>query len=431
MRPSLLTIAPFTIEPMRPPRRRRRALRAGVIIAASAIVFTGGMGAGVGLDRGGALDHGGSVETGGAEFDLIRQAWDLLESEYVGARDLDERDLAYGAIEGMTEAVGDTGHTDFMDPEERRSRGDALSGRYVGIGISVQEVPGQILVDEIFAGGPAAAAGLRGGDRIVTIDGRPVDAADIDGVFEAIRGEAGTTVVLGLSGADGELFEATITRAVIDVPAVAWSLVPGTTIADIALGRFQTGAADELEAAISAAKAKGATGFVLDLRGNGGGYTIEAIGVASQFLRAGVVYETEDARGTRTPFTTDPERVAIDLPLVVLVDESTASSAEIVAGALKDHGRATIVGQTTFGTGTVLGEYGLTDGSALRIGTVNWLTPKGTLIWHEGIAPDEVIARPDGSLAVRPDRLTTLSSDGQAASGDSQLLRAIEILAES
>ena len=399
-----------------------------MLVAASAIVFTGGIGAGVGLDRGGAFGGSVDVGVGAAEFDLIRQAWDLLESEYVGARDLDERDLAYGAIEGMTEAVGDTGHTDFMDPEERRSRGDALSGRYVGVGISLLEEPGRVVIDEVFADGPAAAAGLRGGDEILAIDGHPVDANDIDGVFSSIRGQEGTTVGLTLSRPDGERYEAAVTRAAIEIPAIGWSLVPGSTIADIQIRRFQTGAADELEAALAAARAAGASGLILDLRGNPGGYTGEALGVASLFLAEGVVYRTENGKGEVTDFAVDPEREATDLPLVVLVDEGSASSSEIVAGALKDHERAIVVGEVTFGTGTVLGEYPLTDGSALRIGSVNWLTPSGTLIWHEGITPDEIVALPDGSRPLRPDRLATLMPDDLAASGDTQLRRAIDIL---
>ncbi len=399
-----------------------------MVVAASAIVFTGGIGAGVGLDRAGVIGSGVEVSTGSAEFDLIRQAWDLLENQYVDARDLNERDLAYGAIEGLTKAVGDTGHTDFMDPEERRSRGDALSGKYVGVGISLHKEPGRVTVDEVFAGSPAAAAGVRSGDQIVAVDGKPVDDTDIQSVFEVIRGTEGSSVDLRLARPGGAAYDARLTRASIDVPAVSWSLIPGTTIADIQVRRFQTGAADELAAAIAAADKARASGIVLDLRGNPGGYTGEALGIASQFIDKGVVYKTQDATGAITDFSVDPNRKATDLPLVVLVDGDSASSSEIVAGAIKDHGRAPIVGTVTFGTGTVLGEYPLEDGSALRIGTVNWLTPNGALIWHKGIAPDETVALPDGARPVRADSLSTYSRQTLAASGDAQLLRAIEIL---
>jgi carboxyl-terminal processing protease len=390
-------------------------------------MFVGGLGAGIGLDRA-ATSADPVVSAGAAEFDLIRQAWELLEHEYVGAAEIDETDLAHGAIRGMTDAVGDTGHTDFMDPEERRTNSDSLSGRFVGVGIALADADGRAIIEEVFAGGPAAAAGLRPGDEIVAVDGKPITEPATEAVVERVRGPEGTDVVLTIARPGSDPFEARITRAAIDIPAVSWAMVPGTTIADVALRRFQAGAADELQKAHAAIDDAGATGLILDLRGNPGGYTGEALGIASQFLREGVVYRTENAKGQTAEFTVETKWAPTDLPLVVLVDESSASSSEIVAGALKDRGRATVVGVTTFGTGTVLGEYPLTDGSALRIGTVNWLTPNGTLIWHEGITPNEIVQLTDGARPLRSDRLRSLDPDALASSGDAQLLRALEIL---
>jgi carboxyl-terminal processing protease len=429
-------VKPFTIRidrlDGRPPtdRRHRRALRAGVILSAWALVFTAGVGAGAGLDRAGFFGWAApTVSVGAAEFGLIREAWELIEGNYVGARDLDERDLAHGAIRGMTEAVGDTGHTDFMDPDERKARGDALSGRFVGIGISLVSEDDRALIEEVFAGGSAADAGLRPGDEIVAVDGDPVDEAVTTDIVGMIRGPEGTSVTVTVVRPGGERIEVRLTRAAVEVPAVAWTMVPGTTIADVALRRFQTGAADELADALAEAGRAGATGVVLDLRGNPGGYTGEAVGVASQFLERGVVYTTEDASGTVTEVSVDAARSTITLPVVVLVDGESASSAEIVAGALRDHRRATVVGEVTLGTGTVIGEYPLSDGSALRIGSVNWRTPNGTLIWHEGITPDEVVPLPEDARPVRPGSLASLQPDEVGASGDSQLIRALEILA--
>jgi carboxyl-terminal processing protease len=411
------------------PRPRRRALRAGVALAASALVFTAGVGAGAGLDRAGIFGSTApTVSVGAAEFGLIREAWELIEGNFVGARDLDERDLAHGAIRGMTEAVGDTGHTDFMDPDERKERGDALSGRFVGIGISLVSDDDRAVIDEVFAGGPAADAGLRPGDEIVAVDGDPVDEVATTDIVGRIRGAEGTPVALTVARLGRERIEARLIRATVEVSAVAWAMIPGTTVADVALRRFQTGAADQLAAALTEAGRAGATGVVLDLRGNPGGYTGEALGVASQFLERGVVYMTEDANGTVTEVTVDAARSAIAMPVVVLVDGESASSAEIVAGALQDHRRATVVGQVTTGTGTVVGEYPLSDGSALRIGSVNWRTPNGTLIWHEGITPDESVTLAEGTHPVRPDRLRDMSPADVATSGDAQLLRAVELL---
>lgn len=402
-------------------------LRRGAAVAAAVLIFLGGIGAGAALDRFGVLG-GPTVVTGAAEFDLIRQAWNLLEQEYVGARDLDETQLAHGAIRGMTDAVADTGHTDFMDPEERRQYGDALSGRYVGIGVSLSRDDDRAVIDEVFADGPAARAGLLSGDEILAVDGRPVAEGDTDAVAADVRGPQGTGVVLTIARPGRAPFDTHLTRAAVEIPAVAWTFVPGTLIADIELRRFQTGAADELATALATIREAGATGIILDLRGDPGGYTTEALGVASQFLREGIVYRTENARGEIADFAVDRQRQATDGPLVVLIDGGTASSAEIVAGALKDHRRAMLVGQATFGTGTVVGEYPLADGSALRIGTVNWLTPNGTLIWHEGITPDETVSLPDGVRPVRPDRLRSLDEGELTTLADAQLLRAIEIL---
>lgn len=399
------------------------------VIAVAALIFVGGVGSGIGLDRAGALGDQ-AVVAGAAEFDLIRQAWNLLEQEFVGAANLDEGDLAHGAIRGLTEAVGDTGHTDFMDPEERRRYGDSLAGRFVGVGIGLTEDGGRAIIDEVFADGPAAAAGLLPGDEIVAVDGDPIGEGGTEAVVESVRGPEGTPVVLTIERDGRGSFDARITRAAVEIPAVTWAFVPGTTIADIGLRRFQAGAADELGAALAVIDEAGASGVILDLRGNGGGYTAEAVGVASQFIRQGVVYSTENARGETADIGVDPNRTATDLPLVVLVDADSASSAEIVAGALKDHDRATVVGEVTFGTGTVVGEYPLTDGSALRIGTVNWRTPDGTLIWHEGITPNELIELVAGIRPLRPDLLRSLDEDGLASSGDAQLLGAIEILTQ-
>ncbi len=169
---------------------------------------------------------------------------------------------------------------------------------------------------------------------------------------------------------------------------------------------------------------------MLDLRGNPGGFVNEAVGIASQFLRSGDVYVERDADGNETHHPVTPDGVAYDLPLVVLVDAGTASSAEILSGALQDAGRAQIIGDKTFGTGTVLGEFPLSDGSALRIGTVEWLTPKGRVIWHEGIVPDVTVDRAADVAMVTPDQLRTMDPAAVDAIKDTQLARALSVVAQ-
>lgn len=423
-----------------PTSRTRRSIIRPVLFALALVVA---FGAGVGIGRidlgssGTGADGGSggpaSSAAPGDEFALIREAWDTIHKNYVDARGLDDRKLAYGAIDGMTDAVGDTGHTTFMTPEERATRNSALSGSYVGIGAVVDTTPdGLPLIVGIFRGSPADEAGLKAGDVMLAVDGKPTAGEDLDAVIGRIRGEAGTAVVLTIrSGADGPVHDVRIVRADVQIEPVSWVMVPGTTTAVLRLEQFSSGAAPKVRAALQELTAGGADRLILDMRGNPGGYVNEAVGVASEFLDSGSVYVERNAAGEEKATAVSPGGVALDLPLVVLVDGGTASAAEIVAGALQDAGRARVIGERTFGTGTVLGEFGLSDGSALRIGTVEWLTPKGRVIWHEGIAPDVVVDRPDAVAPVVPDDLRTMSATDLAGLDDPQLKKAIELVRDA
>jgi carboxyl-terminal processing protease len=216
-------------------------------------------------------------------------------------------------------------------------------------------------------------------------------------------------------------------RADVAVDPVSWTLVPGTRTALIRLEQFSTGAADDLIKAIGAAREAGADRLVLDLRGNPGGYVNEADAVASQFLKDGLVFIERAADGHETTHPVRAGGVATDLPMVVLVDGGTASSSEIVSGAIQDAGRAQIVGVKTFGTGTVLGEFVLSDGSALRVGTVEWLTPKGRRIWHEGITPDVIVERATDVAPILPAAVQKMTPAQVDTMADPQLARAIKL----
>ena len=415
-------------------RGGRTALIGAVVGIALIVTFTAGIGVGrllgpAGLGDGTAPNPASSTKP--TDFGLIREAWDTLHQQYVGRDQLDDTQLIYGAIDGMTQAVGDTGHTDFLTPAERKQRDDALSGSYVGIGVRIEPDPdGRPQIIGVFDDGPAKKAGIVPDDVILEVDGRPTEGATIDMVAGWVRGEAGTTVELKIRhGADGPEKTVKIIRADVPIHPVTWAMVPGTKTALIALEQFSNGAADDVVKALKAARDAGVERVVLDLRGNPGGYVNEAVGVASQFLSSGIVYVERDANDHRTEHQVTPNGAARDLPLVVLVDGNTASSAEIVAGALQDAGRAKIVGETTFGTGTVLSEFQLSDGSALRVGTVEWLTPKGREIWHHGIAPDDPVAMPNGALPLSPDDVAKLSAAQAKAVADPQLAKALDLVA--
>ena len=438
--PSLSATTPAPTHPAAPSAvspAGRGAIIGALMALAFILTFSIGIGVGRLASPAGAPSSGtpdpasAPAPSAPTEFGMIKEAWDTIHQKYVANDELDDQQLIYGAIEGMTQAVGDTGHTDFMTPEEREERNDALSGSYVGVGVRIDETDlGMPRVVSVFKNSPAEAAGLAPDDLIVAVDGRKTLERPIDEIAGWVRGEAGTTVELTIrTGDDGPERAVSIVRADVPIEPVTWAIVPGSKTAFIRLEQFSSGAADEMVKALGDARQAGADRIVLDVRGNPGGYVNEAVGIASQFLTSGIVYIERNAADEREEHAVSPDGIATDLPLTVVVDGDTASSSEIVSGALQDAGRARIVGETTFGTGTVLGEFVLSDGSALRIGTVEWLTPSGRRIWHEGIAPDVPATLPEDVVPLSPDDVRGMSPAEVAAMKDSQLAKALEIVA--
>ena len=362
-------------------------------------------------------------------WELLDEAFDLLDRNYVDPEALDPLTLERGAITGLTDSLDDRGHTGYLTPEEVKARDEGLSGTFVGVGAVLDQRDEGIFIVRVLRDSPAERAGLRAGDEIVGVDGEPLAGLTIDQVVSRVRGPEGTDVTLELRSPNGSSRELTITRAKLDLPLVSWGFAPGTRDAVIRLESFSAGAGAAFESALREAIDAGAQGVVLDLRGNPGGYVNEPVAVASQLLSDAVVYVSVDRSGTETPHRTEGTPLAPDLPLVVLVDGQTASSAEIVTGALQDAGRAHVIGETTFGTGTVVNTFPMADGGALTVGTERWLTPKGRAIWREGVAPDETVELPVGATLVTPDDFATLGSEGLAATDDTQLAAALRALA--
>ncbi len=363
------------------------------------------------------------------DFGLFWEALQVIQERYVDRSVLDDTSLTYGAIRGMVESLGDTGHTEFLTPEEVQAQQDSLSGTLTGIGVMLGERGGRPVVMSVISGAPAEAAGIRSGDIILAVDGTSAERLGTEGIAERVRGLEGTEVTLTVLHRDvAEPEDITIVRQRIQVEPVSWSFVPGTMIADVRLIQFSSGAADAVRSALEEAIGQGAQSIVLDVRSNPGGLVDEAVGVASHFMDEGVVYQRRDASDATAPVAVPPDGLATDLPLVVLIDLGTASSAEIVSGAIADNERGTLIGEQTFGTGTVLNTIELSDGSAVRVGIERWLTPDGELIFDRGITPDEIVELPLDAALLEPADLRGLSPEEFAASTDLQLLRAVELL---
>ncbi len=362
-------------------------------------------------------------------FGLLFEALEVIRRDYVGRSELDVEVLTHGAIRGLIEALGDTAHSVFLTPEEAANEQNALDGSVVGIGVLLGRREEQVVIVSVIGGSPAQAAGMRAGDELLTVDGQSIAGLETDQVATRVRGEEGSEVTLSVARpSTGDTLEFTIARARIRVPATAWAMVPGTDVAVLRLVQFSAGSAGELQQARNEALAAGATAFILDLRGNPGGFVDQAVDVSSLFLGDAVVYIRELADGERIPVQTNTAIDATDLPLVVLIDQNTASSGEITAGAIAAAGRAQLVGQTTFGTGTILLPFDLSDGSSIRLAVERWLTPDGELIFGNGIVPDLAIELPEDGVPIEPDALRDMAPADVAALGDSQLLAALELL---
>ncbi len=365
---------------------------------------------------------------GRPDFRLMEEAWRKIDQAYVDRTAVEPHALTYGAVTGMVEALGDTGHSSFLSPEMLKVQKNASQGKIEGIGAEVRMKGGQLVVVAPMDGSPAQRAGLHPGDAILRVDGVNISGMPLEKAVEKILGKAGTTIVLTLLGSTGITRDVTVVRAKVTLHNVTWHELPDTRVALVRIAGFSRGVTKGLTTVLRDIREQRFEGVLLDLRNNPGGLFDEAVGAASLFLTKGNVLLEKDGRGNTTSVPVRPGGLLPDLPLVVLVNAGSASAAEIVAGALRDAGRATLVGETTFGAGTVLQEFPLSDGSALLLAVKEWLTPKGTTIWHTGIAPDVKVALPPEAVPLVPSIMRGLSSEALQRSGDTQLIEALTLL---
>jgi len=401
-----------------------------IVVALLMVVFTS-LGVGVLIGSTGyRLVAGGEPNSEEpSQFKVFWQAWDTVEKNFVDRAALDPQAMTYGAIRGMVEALGDEGHTSFLTPEERERQSTELSGTFSGIGAQLGVRDQLPVIVAPFDGSPAEAAGVKAGDIILKVDGVDVTTMALNDIVTKIRGPEGTEVKLSLLRPDeNKSLDVTIKRGEIKVPAASWAMIPGTKVALIRLSQFTANAEADIIKAIAGAQDAGATGIVLDVRNNPGGLLEQAINVTSQFIKDGDVLLEADAEGNRKPYPVKPGGTGTDLPMVLLINGGSASSSEILAGAIQDHKRASLVGQTTFGTGTVLQPYIMDDGSALLLGTRQWLTPDGRLIRKVGIAPDYEVLLPIEANLLTPEEIKALTPAEIAKSEDTQMLKALDLL---
>ncbi|HUL20931.1 MAG TPA: S41 family peptidase [Thermodesulfobacteriota bacterium] len=362
-------------------------------------------------------------------FRLMAEAWNTIQRVYVDRSSIKPKEMTYGAISGMVDSLGDTGHSRFLTPEMLKQERNLTKGELEGIGAEVQMKNGQVVIVAPIDGSPAQKARLKSGDIILKVDGKEVSGLPLDQAVDLILGPAGSAVKLTIfDPLTKQTRDITIIRARVTLHNVAWRQLPGTAVAHLRLATFSKGVSKELRETLSEIQREKLTGLILDLRNNPGGLYDEAVSAASEFLPSGNVLLEKNAFNKIHPVPVQPGGVATSFPMVVLINGGTSSGAEIVAGALQDLHRAKLLGEKTFGTGTVLQTFSLSDGSALMLAIEEWLTPDGHVIWHHGIPPDVVVALPSEATPLSPVTERDLTVEKLRESGDVQLLRALDLL---
>lgn len=321
-------------------------------------------------------------------FQPFWQVYNLILNEYVDP--VEPEVLLEGAINGMIESLNDE-FSGYMNPEIYPLMNADLSGTVEGIGAVVEtiEETQEIRIATVLEGSPAAAAGIRDGDIFVAVNGESVAGWSQMELVAKVRGRAGTVVNLTMRRGD-ELLDFSVTRARIEVPNIEERMLEDN-IGYIKLRDFTADARSKLDAALEVLDVNSLDGLILDLRGNPGGLLSTAIDIASAFIKDGVILKEDFGDGQEQVYNANGSYIGVSVPLVVLIDEDSASASELVAGALQDRKRATLIGEKTFGKGTVQTWRELVNGGGVRLTIARWLTPDGHWIHGQGITPDITI----------------------------------------
>ena len=360
-----------------------------------------------------AKGSGGSNDTPLDEA-LFKEVWDLLNKQFYG--DLPQgKEVTYDAIRGIVERLGDQ-HTAFVDPKSAELFNSDMEGSFEGIGAQVELAEGGgVRLRYLFPNQPAEKAGLQAGDVILAVDGKDITKLSLLEAIGLIRGPRDSKVVLTVRRDDTKPFDSTVTRARIEIPVVERKTLADGKIEYISLSEFSSIAPGRLSDAVNAALAKKPTGLILDLRGNPGGLLDASVRIGSYFVPTGPILIERTKDGSEKVYDHQGRYLLGNTPLAVLVNGGSASASEIVAGAIQDAGTGLLIGEKTYGKGSVQLPNSLSDGSQLRITIAHWFTPKNRGIHGSGLTPDIEVP---------------LTKEDMTAKRDPQLDRAIQYLLE-
>jgi carboxyl-terminal processing protease len=386
----------------------RNILLAVVAVVLIACSFGGGLAAGHFLPLGASATQT-STNQGGTPQDLqtlfapFWEAWQLVHQDYVD-QPVDNTKLMEGAINGMMQSLGDP-HSAYMNPKEYKDATMQLQGSYAGIGAYVDTNGEFLTIVNPIANYPAEKAGLQPGDKIIAVDGTDMTGMAPEAVRQKVLGQEGTPVTLTIQRGDQAPFDVTITRAIITLPTVTSKMLDNN-IAYIQINTFGDTTAQDFHDQLKQLMDKNPKGIILDLRYNPGGLLDAAITIASEFIPSGVIVYEQSGDGTKQPYEAVSGGLATNpaLPLVVLVNAYSASASEIVAGAIQDTGRGKLVGEQSYGKGSVQNWIPLSGNEgAVRVTVARWLTPNGRQIDKKGLTPDAVVALTDADYKAGKD----------------------------
>jgi carboxyl-terminal processing protease len=353
-----------------------------------------------------------------ARFKVFWETWQIVERDFYDKTQVDHQKLIYGAIKGMVDAVGDP-YTIYQTPSQREVSDTDLRGSFDGIGIQVDMKDNRLTVVAPIEGSPAEAAGFRPGDIVVEVDGKSLAGKTLNDTVGLIRGQRGTPVTLTvLRQGETEPLQITVVRAEIKLKSVRVRMLD-EQVGYVRISSFSASTGTEMVAAIKDLVSQQSRGIVVDVRNNPGGYLSTSVEAAAQFMDPGsIVLYQQSGNGDRKTYRTEGGGTAAQVPVVVLINKGSASASEILAGALRDNRQAMLVGEKSFGKGTVQNVHELSDKSGLRVTTAQWLTPAEKPIQGVGLAPDQVVELPPTA---------TISSEATRAD-DAQLDAAVRYI---